>query len=135
MGVQSARVQQVIVGDDASFIHKLVKPGVAGNNEALVPVILLAGDVVKAIYESEQPETGPEVPDVEVTATFTPGESQCTAGIDDTESVKLRVGLGLTVRIEITRIADGAKETLYLYNEYDAIARGFPVQPSSLNLP
>lgn len=138
MGVQSARVQQAVVGDDLVFTHTIIKPAVIGNNEGPALVSVVNSDVVKAIYEAKQSDNpaDPVVPPVESTGVIVgsyPG-STFTFPVLAAASATMKPGQDLTVRIEVTH-SGGAKESFYLFKEYDLLARGFPTERESLDLP
>lgn len=127
--IQSARIQSVMVGDDATLTHQLVTRAVVGNSIGLQPVLIAAGDSVKCFYCSADGSS-------ELQASATPGSlpsSSLTVTLTALQSAGLKPGLGQTVRVEITR-ASGKKESLYLYNEYDVVARGLPSAPAYGNL-
>jgi hypothetical protein len=138
MGVKSARVQQVIQGDDVVLRHAIVGPVAVGNNESVALVSVDVGDVVKAFYESTQPtdESLPAVPPVQATGVAVVGSpSTFDFSIPSADSEKILAGLSKTVRIEITRLS-GSLETYYLFDEVDVLKRGWPVEGQApLSLP
>lgn len=138
MGVQAARVQQLIQGDDVVLRHTLVTPAAVGNNETLALVTIGMGDVVNAKYQTTQPtdESLPAIPPVSALGVAVSGQpSTFDFTIPAVDSAKLLVGKGQTVRIEITR-SGGDLESHYLYDEMDVLARGFPVpSEAALKLP
>lgn len=127
MTVRSARIQQVIVGDDWSLAHQIVKPSALDANATLVPVELQAGDVATAFYSAE-PIEGVEQADVSVVATPVGAypTSRIAVAVTPVNSAKVRINEAQTVRIEIVRTGTLKKESYYLFQEIDVYARGFP---------
>lgn len=138
MGVKSARVQQGVAGDDVVFTHAIVEPAVVGNNEGKALVVVAEGFTAVAFYAAKQSED-PEaeaVPDVESADVAGNGSSSYDFAIARADSAKMLPGRGQTVRIEVTKNDESAaKETYYLYDEYDLLERGFPSEPAELNIP
>lgn len=129
MSVKSARLQRVVMGDNAVLRHVLVRPAVVGNNESLELVPVDPADVIRAFYEQAEGSTVFSIVGAAVSG------STFDFTLSQAQTALLIPGLGQTVRIEITRNATSAKETYYLYRELDVMARGFPSQPQDLDLP
>jgi hypothetical protein len=143
MGVKSARIQQVVAGDDALFQHTIVGAAVKGPNQTVDLVPVNVGDVVTAIYNvipQPDPNLPPNAP-ISVIGTVVgayPGSVftfPIPKGTAAGQSGLLIPAPGQTVRIEIVRTGTLKLETYYLYDEYDVIARGFPNAPAGLCLP
>lgn len=134
MSVQSARVQEIVKGDDVVMTHQIMKD-VAFNAEASrAPVTLNEGDTVNFFYPLESQcikdlvgYPGTAVGEFPASIFTVPiaGTIVETPPAPNRGTVQFQSGLGRTVRAEITREA-GTKETYYLIDEVDVFERGFP---------
>lgn len=141
--VQSARVQKIVVGDDVVLTHQIMEDKAYDAEVARAPVTVDTGDVVRCFYPLSDPSqqdlvgylaspVGP-LPSSEISVSI----AGVIPPVDTTPqrgTSTFLVGLGATVRVEITRANTNAKETHYIYNEVDILERGFPVQPQNINL-
>jgi hypothetical protein len=139
--VQSARVQQLVIGDDVTLRHQIMD-AIAYNAEiSRAPVVVNTGDITKCFYPLEDESIDligylatpvgslpSSLLDVEIA-----GDIPAADPIPERGSKTFQIGLARTVRIEITRL-NGEKETHYLYKELDVLERGFPVQIQPINL-
>lgn len=142
MTVKSARVQEIIKGDDVTLKHQVMK-NVAYNAEmSREPVLVEADDIIKFFY-ALQDKTIDEIGFTGVaigsypTSEFNviiPGLIPAAELVPDRGTSQFLSGEGLTVRAEITRDG-GVKETHYLLAEVDIYERGFPIAPDVLILP
>lgn len=142
MTVQSARVQQIVKGDDVTLTHQIME-SVAFNAEiGRAPVEVNALDTVKFFYplqDGTMDDIGYE--GVAVSAYPASAFSVDIAGViaatvDDPErgTKHFLSGKAQTIRAEITR-QSGKLESHYLLMEVDIYERGFPVAPTPLDLP
>jgi hypothetical protein len=141
--VQSARVQKFVVGDDVVLSHQIMEDKAYDAEKARAPVTVNSGDVVTCFYPLADPDAvdligylGSPVgslPSSEITVAI-PGVIPAVPPVPQRGTSTFLVGLGTTVRIEIIRISNGAKETHYLYNEVDILERGFPERPMRTDL-
>lgn len=129
--VSSARVQQLVKGDDAVLSHQIVGPATLDAVKTVDSIELDTGDVARAVYEDAAGTTpisqvaGPE------------GDlptSRISVALNQVQTALLKAGLGLTVRVEITR-QNGKKESYYLFNEVDVLDRAFPTEDTTPSLP
>jgi hypothetical protein len=138
MTVRSARVQQVIVGDEVTLTHQLVKEAALNAEKTIVPVEFTTGDTVTACYKaSPDPLTGEARNDVrqELTSSGTLPQSIGEFTLAAEKTALLLPGLAQTVRIEV--LTGESLKSYYLYEELDVLARGFPLasETKALNLP
>lgn len=133
--VQSARVQQIVKGDDVILTHQIMG-AIAYNAElSRAPIMVNSGDSVTCFYPLEDPTqtdligyAGSPVGSLSssiVTVTI-PGLIAATDTVPSRGTQSFQSGLGRTVRIEIVRYITNHKETYYLINEVDIFERGFP---------
>ena len=135
MSVQSARVQEIVKGDDVTMQHQIMKDVAYAAEESRAPVEMQVGDTAKAFYPLQDstmtdlvgydctPVGG--LPSSQVTVAI-PGVIAAVPNVSPERGTKtFQSGLGRTVRIEITR-ASTKKETYYLIDEVDIFERGFP---------
>lgn len=147
MTVQSARVQQLVKGDDVTLKHQLVKDAALDAEFTRSEVKLAETDKVTFFYQLDDgndligfegvaAETYPTSRfNVSVPGVIAPTQDPVSP---ERGSKTFKSGQGLTVRAEIIRdFASEApkKETLYLYKEVDVQERGFLDLPQSLILP
>ncbi len=133
--VQSARVQEIVKGDDVTMTHQIMKDVAYNAEQSRAPVMVNSGDVVTCFYPLQDPAqkdligyVGEPVGSLP-TSIFTvdiPGIIEATDDVPERGTVSFQSGLGRTVRIEITRDVTDHKETYYLINEVDIFERGFP---------
>ena len=142
MTVSSARVQQLVVGDDVTLTHQIMAPKAYNAEIGLTPVLLNTGDTVNFFYPLANGTDLIGYPGIPVgsypTSTFTvaiPGIIPAVGPTPERGTTTFLIGQGETVRAEITRVGP-LKETHYLYSEVDILERGFPINPCSeiLNL-
>lgn len=135
MSVQSARVQEIVKGDDVTMSHQIMKDVAFAAEQSRAPVELAAGDVATAFYQLQDPTMNDLIgyPCVPVgsfpTSNVTVDIPGVIAAIGNTPargSQTFQSGLGKTVRIEIVRDTTNKKETYYLIDEVDVFERGFP---------
>lgn len=133
--VQSARVQEIVKGDDVILTHQIMKD-IAYNAElSRAPVTVDSGDVVTCFYPLEDPTQTDligypgspvgSLPSSIVNVTI-PGVISATDTVPARGTQTFQSGLGRTVRIEIIRYITNYRETYYLINEVDIYERGFP---------
>lgn len=133
--VQSARVQEIVKGDDVILTHQIMQD-IAYNAElSRAPVLVNSGDTVTCFYPLEDPTQTDligypgspigSLPSSMVTVTI-PGLIAATDTVPSRGTQSFQSGLGRTVRIEITRYITNYRETYYSINEVDIFERGFP---------
>lgn len=134
--VQSARIQQIVKGDDVSLKHQIMGD-VAYNAEASrEPVQVQIGETVKFFYPLADGSvdligySGVVVGSLpgSVFTVAIPGDIPAVVGpspVPERGTKTWQSGSGRTVRAEITR-SGGKIETHYLIDEVDIYERGFP---------
>lgn len=133
--VQSARVQEIVKGDDVTLNHQIMGD-IAYNAElSRVPITLNSGDVATCFYPLENPtqtdligyEGSPigSLPSSMISVLI-PGVIAATDTVPARGTQSFQSGLGRTVRVEIIRYTTQYKETYYLIDEVDVFERGFP---------
>lgn len=145
MTVQSARVQSLVIGDDVTLKHQLVKQIALDASFSIAPVEITNLDKVIFFYELAD---GVDLIGYEGVVVGSYPSSKFSVDIAGVIPLVVDVspvrgsstfleGLGQTVRAEIIRdfATTPKKETIYLLKEVDVIARGFPVEAEQLNLP
>jgi len=135
MTVRSARVQEIVRGDDALLEHQVVANVALDAELTKAPVQINSGDSVVCFYAAQQTEGQPQVPDIVASALpfDTVPTSRIKVTLTQAQTALLQIGPAQTVRVQITR-SNGLKETHYLFEEVDVIDRGFP-QISEFQLP
>lgn len=145
MTVQSARVQQLVKGDDVTLRHQLLKRVALDAEIAKVPVLLAVTDKVTFFYQladGSEDTIGYDGINAESypTSRFNvaiPGVIAEADPVPARGSQTFQAGEALTVRVEIIRdfATTPKKETHYLQKEVDVCERGFPVDVPELELP
>jgi hypothetical protein len=144
MTVQSARVNELVVGDDVVLTHQIMGD-VAYNAELTrAPITLNSPDVVFFFYALA---SGVDLIGYQGSPVGSLPSSICTVSIPGTiapsgdiparGSSTFLPGPGPTVRAEIYRnygLSNQARETYYLYDEVDVYPRGFPLSPLTTQL-
>lgn len=150
--VQSARVQEIVKGDDVVLKHQIMKDVAFNAEQSRAPVPLMDGDSVLFFYPQAVGEDLVGFAGNPITAlpcdTFNVPVAGVIPAVGTTPqrgTSMFQAGLSRTVRALVTR-SSGAKETYFLISEVDIFERGFPnsltdtsggVNPSNpvLNLP
>lgn len=137
--VQSARVQEIVKGDDVILTHQIMGD-IAYNAElSRAPVLINSGDIVNCFYPLEDPTQTDligypgspigSLPSSIITVKI-PGNIPANNTIPARGTQSFQSGLGRTVRIEIIRYITNYRETHYSINEVDIFERGFPTSLS-----
>ena len=136
MTVRSARVQEVVRGDDALLEHQVVGDVALDAELTKAPVQINSGDSVSCVYAAQQTDGQPRVADITAPALplGTVPTSRIQVPLTQAQTALLQIGPAQTVRVEVTR-ATGQKETHYLFEELDVLDRGFPAESEIPNLP
>jgi hypothetical protein len=136
MTVQSARVQEVVRGDDALLFHQVISTIALDAMVTDAPVQMNSGDSAVCWYAAQQTDGQPLVADVNAPALPNGAvpTSRIQVQLSQAQTAVLNIGPAQTVRVEIIR-SNGLKETHYLYQELDVIDRGFPMESEIPNLP
>lgn len=115
MSVQSARVQEIIKGDDVILAHQIMQDVAFDAEISRGPVMVNSGDVVKFYYPLQDPSATDLIgyPGTPVgsypTSKFDvaiPGNIAASGSVPARGSKTFQSGLGRTVRAEITRLIE-----------------------------
>lgn len=134
--VQSARVQEIVKGDDVTMTHQIMGAFAYNAELSRAPILVNSGDTVTCFYPLEDPTQTDligypgspvgSLPSSTVKVAI-PGVIAANGTVPARGTQSFQSGLGQTVRIEIIRSITNFKETYYSINEVDIFERGFPI--------